>query len=188
MPRRAPRRGRLRPGGDHRGGPRHDPAGRASLASRPADAPTRRRRAHRRREDARTPSPRPRDEAERLFYGFSILTCLPAVMTEQPTAAIGTVIRADTMHRLATRGGLPERRAARRAGARHASLLPDDAVESRVRATSRSPRCGHPDPRKLAVRMPHGRSIGPLRSSTPRARSVAHMASTSSTASGEDHA
>jgi len=47
----------------------------------------------------------PAGDAERLFYGFSILTCLPAAMTEQPTAAIGTVMRADTMRRLGTEAG-----------------------------------------------------------------------------------
>ena len=47
----------------------------------------------------------PASETERFFYGFSILTCLPAAMTERPTAAIGTVTRADTMRRLATEAG-----------------------------------------------------------------------------------
>lgn len=47
----------------------------------------------------------PAGEAERFFYGFSILTCLPAAMTERPTAAIGTVIRADTMRRLGSEAG-----------------------------------------------------------------------------------
>jgi 2-polyprenyl-3-methyl-5-hydroxy-6-metoxy-1,4-benzoquinol methylase len=47
----------------------------------------------------------PASETERFFYGFSILTCLPAAMTERPTAAIGTVMRADTMRRLATEAG-----------------------------------------------------------------------------------
>ena len=47
----------------------------------------------------------PAGDAERLFYGFSILTCLPAAMTEQPTAAIGTVMRADTMRRLGIEAG-----------------------------------------------------------------------------------
>jgi 2-polyprenyl-3-methyl-5-hydroxy-6-metoxy-1,4-benzoquinol methylase len=47
----------------------------------------------------------PASESERLYYGFSVFTCLPAAMTEQPTAAIGTVIRADTMRRLASEAG-----------------------------------------------------------------------------------
>ena len=42
----------------------------------------------------------PAGVSERFYYGFSIFTCLPAAMTERPTAAIGTVIRADVMHRL----------------------------------------------------------------------------------------
>jgi 2-polyprenyl-3-methyl-5-hydroxy-6-metoxy-1,4-benzoquinol methylase len=47
----------------------------------------------------------PGSDVERFFYGFSILTCLPAAMTERPTAAIGTVIRADTMSRLGAEAG-----------------------------------------------------------------------------------
>ncbi len=47
----------------------------------------------------------PGSELERFLYGFSILTCLPAAMTERPTAAIGTVMRADTMARLGTEAG-----------------------------------------------------------------------------------
>jgi hypothetical protein len=40
-----------------------------------------------------------------MHYGFSILTCLPAAMTERPTAATGTVMRADTMRRYASEAG-----------------------------------------------------------------------------------
>ena len=47
----------------------------------------------------------PAGDAERLYYGFSLFTCLPAVMTERPTAAIGTVIRADVMARLGAEAG-----------------------------------------------------------------------------------
>lgn len=47
----------------------------------------------------------PAGESERFFYGFSILTCLPAAMTERPTAAIGTVMRSDTMRRLGSEAG-----------------------------------------------------------------------------------
>ncbi|HKG57119.1 MAG TPA: hypothetical protein VKA85_07720, partial [Candidatus Limnocylindrales bacterium] len=47
----------------------------------------------------------PGDDNERLYYGFSVFTCLPAAMTERPTAAIGTVIRADTMRQLAQEAG-----------------------------------------------------------------------------------
>ena len=47
----------------------------------------------------------PGDEAERLMYGFSITHCLPASMAEQPSAATGTVIRADEVRRLAHAAG-----------------------------------------------------------------------------------
>jgi hypothetical protein len=47
----------------------------------------------------------PADDSERMHYGFSIFTCLPAAMTERPTAAIGTVLRADTMRGLAEEAG-----------------------------------------------------------------------------------
>ena len=47
----------------------------------------------------------PGSATERLFYGFSLFTCLPAAMTERPTAAIGTVLRADTMRRLGLEAG-----------------------------------------------------------------------------------
>jgi len=44
-------------------------------------------------------------EAERLYFGYSLFACLPAVMTERPTAAIGTAIRAETMRRLGLEAG-----------------------------------------------------------------------------------
>jgi 2-polyprenyl-3-methyl-5-hydroxy-6-metoxy-1,4-benzoquinol methylase len=47
----------------------------------------------------------PGSETERMFYGFSLFTCLPAAMTERPTAATGTVIRADTMRAYAEAAG-----------------------------------------------------------------------------------
>jgi len=47
----------------------------------------------------------PGDETERMFYGFSLFACLPAVMTERPTAAIGTTMRADTMRQLGLEAG-----------------------------------------------------------------------------------
>jgi 2-polyprenyl-3-methyl-5-hydroxy-6-metoxy-1,4-benzoquinol methylase len=47
----------------------------------------------------------PAGDSERLYYGYSILTCLPAAMTERPTAATGTVMRADTLRRYATEAG-----------------------------------------------------------------------------------
>ena len=49
----------------------------------------------------------PADDLERLMYGFSIVHCLPVAMADQPSAAIGTVIRADTVRALATAAGLP---------------------------------------------------------------------------------
>jgi hypothetical protein len=42
---------------------------------------------------------------ERMMYGWSITHCLPAAMVEQPSAAIGTVIREETVRDLATQAG-----------------------------------------------------------------------------------
>ena len=42
---------------------------------------------------------------ERAYYGFSVFTCLPAAMTERPTAATGTLMRADMMARLGAEAG-----------------------------------------------------------------------------------
>jgi hypothetical protein len=39
------------------------------------------------------------------MYGWSITHCLPAAMSEQPSAAIGTVIRAPIVHELARAAG-----------------------------------------------------------------------------------
>lgn len=47
----------------------------------------------------------PGDETERIFYGFSILHCLPVGMVDQPSAATGTVMRTDTMRQYATEAG-----------------------------------------------------------------------------------
>ena len=47
----------------------------------------------------------PGDQIERLMYGFSILCCLPAGMADQPSAATGTVMRADTLRRYAAEAG-----------------------------------------------------------------------------------
>lgn len=47
----------------------------------------------------------PGDELERMMYGWSITHCLPAAMSEQPSAAIGTVIRAPVVHKLAKEAG-----------------------------------------------------------------------------------
>ncbi|MDQ3963887.1 MAG: class I SAM-dependent methyltransferase [Actinomycetota bacterium] len=42
---------------------------------------------------------------DNFFYGVSVLWCLPQSLAEQPSEAIGTVIRASTMESLATRAG-----------------------------------------------------------------------------------
>ncbi len=52
---------------------------------------------------------------EQLLYGFSILHCLPAGMSDQPSAGTGTVLRPKTMERYA-----------RQAGFSHVEILPID--------------------------------------------------------------
>ncbi|MGQ0717765.1 MAG: class I SAM-dependent methyltransferase [Pseudonocardiales bacterium] len=47
----------------------------------------------------------PGDDMERMMYGWSITHCLPAAMAEQPSAAIGTVIREGTVRTLAEQAG-----------------------------------------------------------------------------------
>jgi 2-polyprenyl-3-methyl-5-hydroxy-6-metoxy-1,4-benzoquinol methylase len=47
----------------------------------------------------------PAELTERLFYGFSITCCLPAAMTDQPSAATGTVMRAETLREYAAAAG-----------------------------------------------------------------------------------
>jgi SAM-dependent methyltransferase len=47
----------------------------------------------------------PGDEVERFMYGCSVLHCLPVGMAEQPSAATGTVMRADTVRRYAGEAG-----------------------------------------------------------------------------------
>jgi 2-polyprenyl-3-methyl-5-hydroxy-6-metoxy-1,4-benzoquinol methylase len=47
----------------------------------------------------------PGDELERMMYGWSIVHCLPSQMVEQPSAALGTVLREDTLRRLAAEAG-----------------------------------------------------------------------------------
>ena len=47
----------------------------------------------------------PSDETERFMYGASVLICLPAGMSEQPSAATGTVIRPATLTAYATDAG-----------------------------------------------------------------------------------
>jgi 2-polyprenyl-3-methyl-5-hydroxy-6-metoxy-1,4-benzoquinol methylase len=47
----------------------------------------------------------PGDDTERLMYGWSIVHCLPVSLAESPSAAIGTVIRAETIRELARAAG-----------------------------------------------------------------------------------
>ena len=47
----------------------------------------------------------PGSETERLFYGYSVLTCLPSGMAEQPSAATGTVMRQSTFEGYARAAG-----------------------------------------------------------------------------------
>jgi 2-polyprenyl-3-methyl-5-hydroxy-6-metoxy-1,4-benzoquinol methylase len=50
----------------------------------------------------------PADDLERLMYGWSIVHCLPVSLAEQPSAAIGTVIREDTVREVAAAAGFPQ--------------------------------------------------------------------------------
>jgi 2-polyprenyl-3-methyl-5-hydroxy-6-metoxy-1,4-benzoquinol methylase len=47
----------------------------------------------------------PGDELERVMFGWSVMHCLPSQMAEQPSAALGTAMRADTIRALATKAG-----------------------------------------------------------------------------------
>jgi len=47
----------------------------------------------------------PGDDIERLMYGWSIVHCLPVSLAESPSAAIGTVLRAEVMTELAGAAG-----------------------------------------------------------------------------------
>jgi ubiquinone/menaquinone biosynthesis C-methylase UbiE len=47
----------------------------------------------------------PGDEVERMMYGWSVTHCLPTQMTEEPSAALGTALRADSVRELATEAG-----------------------------------------------------------------------------------
>jgi 2-polyprenyl-3-methyl-5-hydroxy-6-metoxy-1,4-benzoquinol methylase len=47
----------------------------------------------------------PGDETERMMYGWSILHCLPTQLVEEGSAALGTVMRAGTVERLARAAG-----------------------------------------------------------------------------------
>lgn len=44
----------------------------------------------------------PADDTERLFYGYSVLDCLPAGMVTKPSAETGTVMRRSTLERYAS--------------------------------------------------------------------------------------
>jgi 2-polyprenyl-3-methyl-5-hydroxy-6-metoxy-1,4-benzoquinol methylase len=47
----------------------------------------------------------PGDEVERMMFGWSVTHCLPTQMVEQPSAALGTALRADTVRELAAHAG-----------------------------------------------------------------------------------
>ena len=47
----------------------------------------------------------PGDEIERMMYGWSVTHCLPTQLVEQPSAALGTVMRSQTVRELAERAG-----------------------------------------------------------------------------------
>jgi 2-polyprenyl-3-methyl-5-hydroxy-6-metoxy-1,4-benzoquinol methylase len=47
----------------------------------------------------------PGDEVERLMYGWSIVHCLPVSLAESPSAAIGTVMRAEAVREIAGAAG-----------------------------------------------------------------------------------
>jgi SAM-dependent methyltransferase len=50
----------------------------------------------------------PGDEVERLYYGFSVLHCLPVGMVGENAAGTGTVMRAGTVHEYAEQAGFSE--------------------------------------------------------------------------------
>jgi 2-polyprenyl-3-methyl-5-hydroxy-6-metoxy-1,4-benzoquinol methylase len=58
----------------------------------------------------------PAGEIERLMYGWSVVHCLPVSLAEQPSAAIGAVIRPDIVRAMAAEAGLA-----------HVEVLPVDA-------------------------------------------------------------
>ena len=47
----------------------------------------------------------PGDALERMMYGWSVVHCLPAAMADQPSRAIGTVIRQHVVEQLAVEAG-----------------------------------------------------------------------------------
>ena len=50
----------------------------------------------------------PGDEVERLMYTYSVLCCLPVGLADTPSAATGTVMRADTLRGYAAEAGFAE--------------------------------------------------------------------------------
>ena len=50
----------------------------------------------------------PGDELERMMYGFSLLVCLPDGMSQQPSAATGTVMRESTLRGYAQAAGFAD--------------------------------------------------------------------------------
>jgi 2-polyprenyl-3-methyl-5-hydroxy-6-metoxy-1,4-benzoquinol methylase len=50
----------------------------------------------------------PADEVERLLYGWSVMHCLPVGMSEQPSAATGTVMRAETLRAYVQEAGFSD--------------------------------------------------------------------------------
>jgi ubiquinone/menaquinone biosynthesis C-methylase UbiE len=50
----------------------------------------------------------PASELERVFYGYSVLSCLPSAMDEQPSAGTGTVMRRSTFERYAREAGFAD--------------------------------------------------------------------------------
>jgi len=50
----------------------------------------------------------PGDEVERLMYGFSVFHCLAVGREEQPSAATGTAMRADTLRKYAAAAGFTQ--------------------------------------------------------------------------------
>jgi 2-polyprenyl-3-methyl-5-hydroxy-6-metoxy-1,4-benzoquinol methylase len=50
----------------------------------------------------------PGDAVERIMYGWSVVHCLPVSRAEQPSAALGTVLRSDAMRALAREAGFAD--------------------------------------------------------------------------------
>jgi SAM-dependent methyltransferase len=50
----------------------------------------------------------PGDDMERALYGYSLLLCLPTALTDEPSAATGTVMRADTLRDYARAAGFAD--------------------------------------------------------------------------------